>query len=36
LRILLINWQDRENPQAGGAEIHLTRSSAASRPPATT
>jgi len=23
LRILLINWQDRENPQAGGAEIHL-------------
>lgn len=23
MRILLINWQDRENPQAGGAEIHL-------------
>jgi glycosyltransferase involved in cell wall biosynthesis len=23
LRILLVNWQDRENPQAGGAEIHL-------------
>lgn len=23
LRILLLNWQDRENPQAGGAEIHL-------------
>jgi glycosyltransferase involved in cell wall biosynthesis len=23
VRILLINWQDRENPQAGGAEIHL-------------
>lgn len=23
LRILLINWQDRENPQAGGAEVHL-------------
>jgi glycosyltransferase involved in cell wall biosynthesis len=22
-RILLVNWQDRENPQAGGAEIHL-------------
>jgi glycosyltransferase involved in cell wall biosynthesis len=23
LRILLVNWQDRENPQAGGAETHL-------------
>jgi len=23
LRILLINWQDRENPGAGGAEVHL-------------
>jgi glycosyltransferase involved in cell wall biosynthesis len=23
VRILVINWQDRENPQAGGAEIHL-------------
>lgn len=23
MRILLINWQDRENPEAGGAEIHL-------------
>ena len=23
MRVLLINWQDRENPQAGGAEIHL-------------
>lgn len=23
LRICLVNWQDRENPQAGGAEIHL-------------
>ena len=23
LRLLLVNWQDRENPQAGGAEIHL-------------
>jgi glycosyltransferase involved in cell wall biosynthesis len=23
LKILLVNWQDRENPQAGGAEIHL-------------
>jgi glycosyltransferase involved in cell wall biosynthesis len=23
LRIVLVNWQDRENPQAGGAEIHL-------------
>lgn len=23
LRILVVNWQDRENPQAGGAEAHL-------------
>jgi len=23
LRILVINWQDRENPHAGGAELHL-------------
>ena len=23
MNILLVNWQDRENPQAGGAEIHL-------------
>ncbi len=23
LRILVVNWQDRLNPQAGGAEIHL-------------
>ncbi|MEO7996691.1 MAG: glycosyltransferase family 4 protein, partial [Gemmatimonadaceae bacterium] len=23
LRIAVVNWQDRENPQAGGAEIHL-------------
>jgi glycosyltransferase involved in cell wall biosynthesis len=23
VRLLLINWQDRLNPQAGGAEIHL-------------
>jgi glycosyltransferase involved in cell wall biosynthesis len=23
LRVLVINWQDRENPQAGGAEVHL-------------
>ena len=23
MRILVVNWQDRENPQAGGAEIHL-------------
>ncbi len=23
LRILVLNWQDRENPQAGGAETHL-------------
>jgi len=23
LRIVLVNWQDRENPQAGGAETHL-------------
>ncbi|MEP6992650.1 MAG: glycosyltransferase family 4 protein, partial [bacterium] len=22
-RLLLVNWQDRDNPQAGGAEIHL-------------
>jgi len=22
-RLLLLNWQDRENPQAGGAETHL-------------
>jgi hypothetical protein len=22
VRILLVNWNDRENPQAGGAEIH--------------
>ena len=25
MRILLVNWQDRENPQAGGAELHLDR-----------
>ena len=25
LRILVINWLDRENPTAGGAEIHLHR-----------
>lgn len=24
MNLLLINWQDRLNPQAGGAEIHLT------------
>ena len=24
MRILLVNWQDRHNPQAGGAEIHLS------------
>ncbi|MGH7652277.1 MAG: glycosyltransferase family 4 protein [Gemmatimonadaceae bacterium] len=24
MRILVLNWQDRENPQAGGAELHLT------------
>jgi glycosyltransferase involved in cell wall biosynthesis len=23
VRVLLVNWQDRINPQAGGAEIHL-------------
>lgn len=23
MNILLVNWQDRENPEAGGAEIHL-------------
>jgi glycosyltransferase involved in cell wall biosynthesis len=23
VRLLLVNWQDRENPQAGGAELHL-------------
>ena len=23
MKLLLINWQDRENPQAGGAELHL-------------
>jgi glycosyltransferase involved in cell wall biosynthesis len=23
VRLLLVNWQDRRNPQAGGAEIHL-------------
>jgi glycosyltransferase involved in cell wall biosynthesis len=23
VRILLVNWQDRHNPQTGGAEIHL-------------
>ena len=23
MNILVVNWQDRENPQAGGAEIHL-------------
>ncbi|HEY9449951.1 MAG TPA: glycosyltransferase family 4 protein [Gemmatimonadaceae bacterium] len=23
MRILVVNWQDRDNPQAGGAEIHL-------------
>lgn len=23
MKLLLVNWQDRENPQAGGAEIHL-------------
>lgn len=23
MKILLVNWQDRANPQAGGAEIHL-------------
>ncbi|MEO7455216.1 MAG: glycosyltransferase family 4 protein [Gemmatimonadaceae bacterium] len=23
MRLLLVNWQDRDNPQAGGAEIHM-------------
>jgi glycosyltransferase involved in cell wall biosynthesis len=23
VRLLLVNWQDRRNPQAGGAEVHL-------------
>ena len=23
MKILLVNWQDRENPQGGGAEIHM-------------
>jgi glycosyltransferase involved in cell wall biosynthesis len=23
VKILVLNWQDRENPQAGGAELHL-------------
>src|SRR5687768_10507142 len=23
MKILVVNWQDRENPQSGGAEIHL-------------
>ena len=23
MKLLLVNWNDRENPQAGGAEIHL-------------
>src|ERR1043165_9789650 len=23
MKILLVNWQDRDNPQGGGAEIHL-------------
>lgn len=23
MRILVVNWNDRENPQAGGAEVHL-------------
>jgi glycosyltransferase involved in cell wall biosynthesis len=23
VKLLLVNWQDRDNPQAGGAEIHL-------------
>ncbi len=23
MRIVIVNWQDRENPQAGGAETHL-------------
>ncbi|MGH7603038.1 MAG: glycosyltransferase family 4 protein [Gemmatimonadaceae bacterium] len=24
MRILVLNWQDQKNPQAGGAELHLT------------
>lgn len=23
MRLLVVNWQDRDNPQAGGAELHL-------------
>jgi glycosyltransferase involved in cell wall biosynthesis len=23
MKVLVVNWQDRENPQAGGAEVHL-------------
>jgi glycosyltransferase involved in cell wall biosynthesis len=23
MRVLVVNWQDRENPHAGGAEVHL-------------
>ena len=23
MNVLVVNWQDRENPQAGGAEVHL-------------
>ena len=23
MRILVLNWQDHQNPQAGGAELHL-------------
>jgi glycosyltransferase involved in cell wall biosynthesis len=23
VRLLIVNWQDRKNPQAGGAEVHL-------------
>lgn len=23
MKLLVVNWQDRENPQAGGAEVHL-------------
>ncbi len=23
MRLVVVNWQDRENPQAGGAEIHM-------------
>jgi len=26
LRVLVLNWRDRENPQAGGAELHLHES----------